>query len=171
MVFIFTSVYMGRRLGNTIRAPKSPGKPGGYHTYQEVIDETAALVAAHPSLVSRSQIATSHEGRPIFALKVSERRRHRPEPQLVVAVGLLRRFQRSAVKDSDLYIVDGAIDDWLWGQEGIFGFTLEMYPTGDSPGFYPPDEAIVAQTSRKPRGGAAAAGARGSPSRATAACA
>jgi hypothetical protein len=51
-------------------------------------------------------------------------------------------------QDSDLYITDGAIDDWLWGAEGIFAFTLEMYPTTSSPGFYPPDEAIAVQTSR-----------------------
>ncbi len=49
---------------------------------------------------------------------------------------------------SDLYIADGAIDDWLWGAEGIFGYTFEMYPKSSSPGFYPPDEAIPAQTSR-----------------------
>ncbi len=49
---------------------------------------------------------------------------------------------------SDLYIADGAIDDWLWGQHRIFGYTFEMYPTTASPGFYPPDEAIPAQTSR-----------------------
>jgi carboxypeptidase T len=49
---------------------------------------------------------------------------------------------------SDLYIADGAIDDWLWGQHKIFGYTFEMYPTTSSPGFYPPDEVIGAQTSR-----------------------
>ena len=49
---------------------------------------------------------------------------------------------------SDLYIADGTIDDWLWGAEGIFGYTFEMYPKTSSPGFYPPDESIGAQTSR-----------------------
>jgi carboxypeptidase T len=49
---------------------------------------------------------------------------------------------------SDLYIADGAIDDWLWGKHRIFGYTFEMYPTTSSPGFYPPDEVIPAQTSR-----------------------
>jgi carboxypeptidase T len=48
---------------------------------------------------------------------------------------------------SDLYIADGTIDDWLWGVHKIFGYTFEMFPTG-SPGFYPPDEVIPAQTSR-----------------------
>ncbi|MEU7900827.1 M14 family metallopeptidase [Nonomuraea sp. NPDC049152] len=49
---------------------------------------------------------------------------------------------------SDLYITDGTIDDWLWGVYKIFSFTFEMYPTGASPGFYPPDEQIVPQTTR-----------------------
>ncbi|MFP5379933.1 MAG: M14 family metallopeptidase, partial [Vicinamibacteria bacterium] len=48
---------------------------------------------------------------------------------------------------SDLYITDGAIDDWLWGQHKIFGYTFEMYPRTSSPGFYPPDEVIATQTS------------------------
>ncbi|MBT2235230.1 M14 family zinc carboxypeptidase [Nonomuraea sp. NEAU-A123] len=49
---------------------------------------------------------------------------------------------------SDLYITDGTIDDWLWGVYKIFSFTFEMYPRGSSPGFYPPDEQIVPQTTR-----------------------
>jgi len=49
---------------------------------------------------------------------------------------------------SDLYIADGTIDDWLWGQHRIFGYTFEMYPRSSSPGFYPPDEVIATQTSR-----------------------
>ncbi|MFI6601932.1 M14 family zinc carboxypeptidase [Nonomuraea sp. NPDC050536] len=49
---------------------------------------------------------------------------------------------------SDLYITDGSIDDWLWGVYKIFSFTFEMYPTGANPGFYPPDEQIVPQTTR-----------------------
>ncbi|MFI6796262.1 M14 family zinc carboxypeptidase [Streptosporangium canum] len=48
---------------------------------------------------------------------------------------------------SDLYITDGSIDDWMWGVHKIFSYTFEMYPTG-SPGFYPPDEQIVPQTTR-----------------------
>ncbi|MDR8410788.1 M14 family metallopeptidase [Nonomuraea sp. 3-1Str] len=49
---------------------------------------------------------------------------------------------------SDLYITDGTIDDWMWGVYKIFSFTFEMYPTGTSPGFYPPDEQIGPQTTR-----------------------
>ncbi len=49
---------------------------------------------------------------------------------------------------SDLYITDGTIDDWLYGQHKVFSYTFELYPRSSSPGFYPPDEAIGPQTSR-----------------------
>jgi carboxypeptidase T len=49
---------------------------------------------------------------------------------------------------SDLYIADGTIDDWLWGQHKIFTYTFEMYPRTSNPGFYPPDEVIGRETSR-----------------------
>ena len=48
---------------------------------------------------------------------------------------------------SDLYITDGTIGDWMWGVHRIFSYTFEMFPTG-SPGFYPGDGSIAAQTSR-----------------------
>ncbi|HWK28110.1 MAG TPA: M14 family metallopeptidase [Solirubrobacter sp.] len=52
-------------------------------------------------------------------------------------------------QSSDLYITDGALDDWLWGANGVFAFTFEMYPReGHAPGFYPPDEAIGRETAR-----------------------
>jgi carboxypeptidase T len=51
-------------------------------------------------------------------------------------------------QSSDLYIADGTIIDWLWGQHKIFAYTFEMFPTTSSPGFYPPDEQIGPQTTR-----------------------
>jgi hypothetical protein len=51
-------------------------------------------------------------------------------------------------QSSDLYITDGAVNDWMWGNHKILSFTFEMYPKGSSPGFYPPDEQIVPQTTR-----------------------
>ncbi|MEV0266337.1 M14 family metallopeptidase [Streptomyces sp. NPDC050617] len=53
-------------------------------------------------------------------------------------------------QSSDLYITDGTIDDWLWGNQKIFGYTFEMYPneSGAGGGFYPPDEVIGRETSR-----------------------
>ncbi|GAA2242566.1 carboxypeptidase T [Streptomyces ruber] len=52
-------------------------------------------------------------------------------------------------QSSDLYITDGTIDDWLWGNQKIFAYTFEMYPSSASGGgFYPPDEVIERETSR-----------------------
>lgn len=53
-----------------------------------------------------------------------------------------------AQQASDLYIADGTSDDWLYGARGIFAFTLELYPRGMPPGFYPPDEVIPPETAR-----------------------
>ncbi|MFF2845272.1 M14 family metallopeptidase [Streptomyces sp. NPDC058001] len=55
----------------------------------------------------------------------------------------------TAQQSSDLYITDGSIDDWLWGNQKIFGYTFEMYPSSSGGGgFYPPDEVIERETSR-----------------------
>ncbi|MFL6121624.1 M14 family metallopeptidase [Actinophytocola sp.] len=52
-------------------------------------------------------------------------------------------------QDSDLYITDGSIDDYLWGTQGVYSFTFEMYPSdGGLDGFYPPDEVISRETTR-----------------------
>ncbi|MFF5702270.1 M14 family metallopeptidase [Streptomyces sp. NPDC012794] len=51
-------------------------------------------------------------------------------------------------QSSDLYITDGTIDDWLWGDQKIFGYTFEMYPSSGGGGFYPPDEVIDRETAR-----------------------
>jgi carboxypeptidase T len=51
-------------------------------------------------------------------------------------------------QSSDLYITDGDMTDWAYGQHKIFAFTFEMYPTSYNPGFYPPDEVIGRETSR-----------------------
>ncbi|MFD6231113.1 M14 family metallopeptidase [Streptomyces sp. NPDC060232] len=51
-------------------------------------------------------------------------------------------------QSSDLYITDGTIDDWLWGNQKIFGYTFEMYPRSGGGGFYPPDEVIDRETAR-----------------------
>jgi carboxypeptidase T len=52
-------------------------------------------------------------------------------------------------QSSDLYITDGSIDDWLWGNQKIFSYTFEMYPSSaGGGGFYPPDEVIARETAR-----------------------
>ncbi|MFC4081301.1 M14 family metallopeptidase [Amycolatopsis samaneae] len=51
-------------------------------------------------------------------------------------------------QSSQLYITDGSMNDWMWATNRIWSYTFEMYPRGGSPGFYPPDSAIVPQTTR-----------------------
>lgn len=52
-------------------------------------------------------------------------------------------------QSSDLYITDGTINDYLWGEQKVFSYTFEMYPgSAGGGGFYPPDEVIERETSR-----------------------
>lgn len=53
-----------------------------------------------------------------------------------------------AMQTSQLYLVDGTADDWLYGAQGIFAFTFELYPRTSNPGFYPPGSVILAETAR-----------------------
>ena len=47
-----------------------------------------------------------------------------------LGTSMARTNRYTPEQSSDLYITDGAIDDWLWGANGIFAFTFEMYPLG-----------------------------------------
>ncbi|GAB3121676.1 M14 family metallopeptidase [Streptomyces calidiresistens] len=52
-------------------------------------------------------------------------------------------------QSSDLYITDGSISDWMWGDQGIWSYTFEMYPrTASQGGFYPPGSVINRETAR-----------------------
>ncbi len=51
-------------------------------------------------------------------------------------------------QSSDLYITDGSIDDWLWGDQKVFAYTFEMYPASGNGGFYPRDSVIPKETAR-----------------------
>ncbi|KID28077.1 M14 family metallopeptidase [Prauserella rugosa] len=53
-------------------------------------------------------------------------------------------------QSSDLYVTDGDVTDWMWGQHKILSFTFEMYPGdgGGLDGFYPGDENIGPETQR-----------------------
>ncbi|XP_005673222.1 carboxypeptidase A1 isoform X1 [Sus scrofa] len=49
-----------------------------YHTLEEIYDFMDILVAEHPQLVSKLQIGSSYEGRPIYVLKFSTGGNNRP---------------------------------------------------------------------------------------------
>ena len=66
-----------------------------------------------------------------------------------LGTSMARTNRYTAEQSSDLYMTDGAIDDWLWGANGVFAFTFEMYPgSRRAAGFYPPDEVIARETAR-----------------------
>ena len=67
-----------------------------------------------------------------------------------LGTGVADRNGYVAQQLSDLYILDGGASDWLYGDQRIFAFTVEMYPTDHSHvgGFYPPDDVIERETTR-----------------------
>ena len=62
----------GFRIVSAGRTTDFPSADGAYHNYNEMTAETAAAVSANPSLVSRTTIGTSYEGRQLWAVKVSD---------------------------------------------------------------------------------------------------
>ena len=53
-------------------ATEFPAGKTGYHSYTEVTAEVAAVAAAHPAIVRRFSIGRSHQGRDLWAVKVSD---------------------------------------------------------------------------------------------------
>lgn len=49
---------------------------------------------------------------------------------------------------SDLYPASGGSSDWFWGDQKIWSVTMEMYPKGRNPGFYPSGSLIPRETER-----------------------
>jgi carboxypeptidase T len=58
----------------------------------------------------------------------------------------------TAMQSSSLYVTDGDEIDWAYGVQGIFMYTIELYPShsqvSTTARFYPPDEVIGPQTER-----------------------
>jgi carboxypeptidase T len=52
------------------------------------------------------------------------------------------------LQSADWYITDGDEIDWMYGRQGIFSFTLEVYPPRGTVNHYPADEKIAKQTQR-----------------------
>jgi hypothetical protein len=65
-----------RRAGFTVRAlartSDFPGADANYHNYAEMTADLNALVAARPTLVSKTVIGTSYQGRELWAIKISD---------------------------------------------------------------------------------------------------
>ncbi len=69
---------------------------------------------------------------------------------VALGTGMADRNGYTAQQMSDLYLLDGDASDWLYGDQRIFAFTIEGYPTDGSHigGFYPPDSVIERETTR-----------------------
>jgi hypothetical protein len=52
------------------------------------------------------------------------------------------------LQSASWYITDGDEIDWMYGRQGIFSFTLEVYPALPIYNHYPADERIAKQTQR-----------------------
>lgn len=61
--------------------------------------------------------------------------------------GMAQRNGYSAKQGSDLYIVDGDMDDWAYGRHRIFAFTIEM-ARGSAKRYYPSRKELKADLKR-----------------------
>lgn len=52
------------------------------------------------------------------------------------------------MQSSDLYPAAGDSSDWFWGDQKIWSVTMEMFPKGRRPGFYPSARLIPRETKR-----------------------
>jgi carboxypeptidase T len=69
---------------------------------------------------------------------------------VALGTGIANRNGYTPQQMSDLYVLDGDASDWMYGDQRIFAFTIEEYPTDRSNvgGFYPPDSVITRETTR-----------------------
>ncbi len=55
-----------------VAAADFPAKDSRYHTYAEMVAELNKAVADHPAIVKKFSIGKSHQGREIWAAKISD---------------------------------------------------------------------------------------------------
>ena len=103
------------------------------------------------------------------ALRLHHRRHARPDMtqddhDAFVAIGTAMAATNGYTPEqaSDLYITDGTINDWLWGDHRASSPTPSRCTRSSvrGGGFYPPDEVIARADRPQPRGGAPTAGER-----------
>ena len=64
--------------------PEFPAGDTGYHTYAEMSAEVATAEADHPAIVDRFSIGQSHQGRELWAVKISDDvHEDEPEPEVL----------------------------------------------------------------------------------------
>jgi hypothetical protein len=70
--FLAASLAVALLVPTSVAAADFPDKDSGYHNYAEMVEEIDAAAAAYPDLVSIFSIGQSHQGRELWAAKVSD---------------------------------------------------------------------------------------------------
>lgn len=86
-------------------ATTMPAGYAAYHTYAEMVAKLDAAAAAHPQIVHKFSIGRSHEGRQIWAVKISDNVNVDEDEPEVVFDSLLHARERLTV-EMNLYLLD-----------------------------------------------------------------
>ena len=95
-------------------APVGAAEPAGYehfHTYAEVSAELDAAVADHPGIVSKFSIGQSHQGREIWAVKISDNVGVDEDEPEVFFDGLIHARERLS-NEMAMYIIEMLTDGY-----------------------------------------------------------
>ncbi len=85
VVALAATLLVGLAPSATAAEPDYPAYDRGYHTNAEMVAEIHAVQAAYPELVQVRSIGKSHQGRDIWAAKVSDNvAEDEPEPEILI---------------------------------------------------------------------------------------
>jgi carboxypeptidase T len=94
-------------LSLSVSPAAAAGFPAGYddyHTYDEMVARIDAAVAAYPDIVRKFSIGRSHEGRQIWAVKISDNVHVDEDEPEIVSDGLLHARER-LTSEMNLYLI------------------------------------------------------------------
>ena len=77
----------------------------------------------------------------------------RDDHRVFVALGrgMAQRNGYTPMQSSDLYPTDGDEIDWMYARQGIFSFTVEMYPKGCGLNRWYPDDSLIGRETKRNR--------------------
>ena len=125
------------------------GDLGAYHTYDEVVAELETKKAAYSNILSVSDIGTSHEGRPIKAVRITNRKKWGKKPEVLymgqtharevisaeVALGIIDTLTKKYGKDDEITKLVDERDFYVVpvvNPDGSMKVAEEMAAKGDS---------------------------------------
>jgi murein tripeptide amidase MpaA len=104
-----------RRLGYTVEALAQtmdfPPQDSNYHNYAEMSDAIQRVAAANPSITNRFSIGSSHEGRELWAMKISDNVAVDESEPEVLYVGLHHAREHLTV-EMTLYLMNLLVDNY-----------------------------------------------------------